>query len=80
MCVRACVCVCVRVCVRVCVCVCVLHCPLREIWVTLPGKAQQPQEQRYPLLSVCAVFLCVQTMVWLDRTILLYVYRSEVAY
>ena len=24
-----------------------------------PGKAQQPQEQRYPLLSVCAVFsLC----------------------
>ena len=30
-----------------------------------PGKAQQPQEQRYPLLSVCAVFPCVQTMVWL---------------
>ena len=30
-----------------------------------PGKAQQPQEQRYPFLSVCAVFSCVQTMVWL---------------
>ena len=29
------------------------------------GKAQQPQEQRYPFLSVCAVFSCVQTMVWL---------------
>ena len=28
-----------------------------------PGKAQQPQEQRYPLLSVCAVFPCVHTMV-----------------
>ena len=27
------------------------------------GKAQQPQEQRYPFLSVCAVFPCVQTMV-----------------
>ena len=26
---------------------------------------QQPQEQRYPFLPVCAVFLCVQTMVWL---------------
>ena len=22
------------------------------------GKAEQPQEQRYPFLSVCAVFLC----------------------
>ena len=30
-----------------------------------PGKAQQPQEQRYPFLSVCAVFSCVQTIVWL---------------
>ena len=29
------------------------------------GKAQQPQEGRYPFLSVCAVFSCVQTMVWL---------------
>ena len=29
------------------------------------SKAQQPQEQRYPFLSVCAVFPCVQTMVWL---------------
>ena len=29
------------------------------------GKLQQPQEQRYPFLSVRAVFSCVQTMVWL---------------
>ena len=29
------------------------------------GKAQKPQEQRFPFLSVCAVLLCVQTMVWL---------------
>ena len=29
------------------------------------GEAQQPQEQRYPFLSVCAVFSCLQTMVWL---------------
>ena len=29
------------------------------------GKVQQPQEQRYPFLSVCVVFVCVQTMVWL---------------
>ena len=30
------------------------------------GKIQQLQEQRYPCLSVCAVFLCVHTMVWLS--------------
>ena len=29
------------------------------------GKAQQPQEQRYPFLSMCAVFSRVQTMIWL---------------
>ena len=29
------------------------------------GKAQQPQEQRYPFLVVCAAFPCVHTMVWL---------------
>ena len=28
------------------------------------GKAQQPQEQRYPFLPVCAVFSRVQTMVY----------------
>ena len=27
--------------------------------------AQQPQEQCYPFLSVCAVFPCVQTVIWL---------------
>ena len=26
----------------------------------LAGKAQQPQEQRYPFLSVCAAFLCLK--------------------
>ena len=26
---------------------------------------RQPQEQCYPFLSMCAVFSCVQTMVWL---------------
>ena len=30
-----------------------------------PGKAQQPREQRYLFLPVCAVISCVQTMVWL---------------
>ena len=29
------------------------------------GMEQQPQEQRYPFLSVCVVFWCVQTVVWL---------------
>ena len=29
------------------------------------GKAHQLQEQCYPVLSVCAVFPCVQTRVWL---------------
>ena len=29
------------------------------------GKAQQSQKQCYPFLSVCAVFSCVQAMVWL---------------
>ena len=29
------------------------------------GKAQQPQEQRYPFLSKCTVFSQVQKMVWL---------------
>ena len=28
-----------------------------------PGKTQQPQEQRYPFLSMRAVFSCAQTMV-----------------
>ena len=31
-----------------------------------PGKAQQLTEQRYPFLSVCTVFSCVQSMVWLS--------------
>ena len=40
-------------------------CPLREIRSPYLGKVQQLQEQRYPFLPVCAVFSCVQTMVWL---------------
>ena len=34
----------------------------RLTWV----KLQQPQEQRYPFLTVHAVFSCVQTKVWLS--------------
>ena len=30
-----------------------------------PGMAKQLQEQRYPFLSVCVIFLCVQTILWL---------------
>ena len=30
-----------------------------------PGKAQQPQAQRHPFLSVCAVCLCSNNGVWL---------------
>ena len=37
----------------------------RGILLLYPCKAQQPHEQRYPFLPVCAVFLCVQTVVWL---------------
>ena len=43
-----------------------------DLYLTVPhGKFGSPylgkvqQEQRYPFLSVCAVFSCVQTMVWL---------------
>ena len=43
----------------------VLHCPLGEFGSPYLGKEQQPQEQRYPFLSVWVVLLCVQTMVWL---------------
>ena len=47
----------------------VLHCLLQDIWVTspYPGKAQQqPQEQRYPFLSVCPnVFLSFSTSLFL---------------
>ena len=34
--------------------------PCRKFGSPYPGKAQQPKEQRYPLLSVCTVFVCVQ--------------------
>ena len=37
----------------------VLLCLLRQIRVVLLGKAQQPQEQRYPFLSLCVVWLPV---------------------
>ena len=43
----------------------VLHCFLREVQVIYMGKALQPQEQHYPSISACVVFLCVQTVVWL---------------
>ena len=40
----------------------ILHC--RKFGSPYSGKTQQSQEQCDPFLSVCAVFLCVQTMVW----------------
>ena len=33
--------------------------------LTWERHVQHPQEQRYPFLSVCAVFSCVETMVWM---------------
>ena len=50
-----------------CFLVCLFVCFLQQILVTLPekGSIQQPQEWHYPFLPVCAVFLCVRTMVWL---------------
>ena len=45
----------------------VLHFPLREVGSLCLGKAQQPQEQRYPFLSACVVFSCVPTVVWLPK-------------
>ena len=41
----------------------IVHCS--KFGSRYPGKAQQLQEQCYPLLSVCAAFLHVQTMVCL---------------
>ena len=37
--------------------------PSGEFRLTPPGKTQQPQEQRYPFLSVCAAFSGVQTVI-----------------
>ena len=42
-----------------------LFVPCRKFESPYLGKTQQLQEQHYPFLSVCAVFLCVQTMLWL---------------
>ena len=45
---------CVRACVHVCVCVCVYFIvPCGKFGSPYLGKAQQPQEQRYPFLVVC---------------------------
>ena len=41
--------------------------PVGKFWSPYQGKAQQLQEQRYPFLSMCVVFSCVQTMVWLPE-------------
>ena len=48
-----------------CICFIALLCPVPEIQAALLGKAQQPQEQRCPFLSVRVGFLCVQTVAWL---------------
>ena len=39
------------------------------------GKAQQLQQQQYPFLSMCTVFSCVQTMVWLKADVLFGVFN-----
>ena len=39
--------------------------PCGKFGSSYPGKALQPQEQRYPLLSVCAIFSHFQIMAWL---------------
>ena len=52
-------------CVCVCVCVSTSLSPCWKFGSPNLGMGQQPQEQRYPFLSVCAVFSCVQTVVWL---------------
>ena len=39
--------------------------PLRNSGHFTWASLQQPQEQRYPFLTVRAVFLCIQTKVWL---------------
>ena len=46
----------------------VLLCSLRETIFrsSYLGKAQQPQAQRYPFLSMCVIFSCLQTVVWLS--------------
>ena len=43
----------------------VLHYPVWDILVALSGMAQQPQKPRFPFLPLCAVVVCVQTVVWL---------------
>ena len=39
--------------------------PCGKFGTPYPGMAKQLQEQCYPFLSVCVIFLCVQTIVWL---------------
>ena len=41
--------------------------PAKVAAVLYPGK---PQKQCYPFLLMCAVFLCVQTMVWLPAFVI----------
>ena len=43
----------------------VLHYPVWDILVALPGMAQQPQEQRFQFLPLCAVVACPDPVVWL---------------
>ena len=42
----------------------VLHYPVWDILVALSGMAQQPQKPRFPFLPLCAVVVCVQTVVY----------------
>ena len=47
--------------------ICKITVPFGKFRSPYPGKAQQPQEQRYPFLPECAVFSCVQSVVWLSE-------------
>ena len=60
--------ICVHARARVCVCVLIVHLSLvgnsgRLTWARL----RQRQGQRYPFLRPCAVFVCVQIVVWLPQ-------------
>ena len=52
----------IYICMHVCVCNLYFIVPWGKLGSPYLGKAQQPREQRYPLLPVCAVFSCLQTM------------------
>ena len=51
--------------------------PCRKFGLPFLGEAQQLQEQRYPFLSVCVVFSCVQAMVRLPASGIVNVHTDD---